>query len=58
MASRKGATSVIYVGGALIGINGLIMLSKGKTGLGIALVAIAVVLVVQRLIRNRRGVDT
>ena len=54
MSQPKDASGTIYAAGALLLLNGLMFLAKGKTALGAASAVIGFVLIVQRMIRNRK----
>lgn len=54
MIPPRDATRTIYAAGAILTLNGLMFLAKGNIPLGLASVVIGLVLIVQRIRRNRK----
>ena len=54
MSPNRDATNIAYTAGALLILNGLRLLANGHTALGVASVVVGSVLIVQRLLLNRK----
>lgn len=54
MGPNRDATNIIYAAGALLILNGLMQLAKGNTALGVASVILGPLLIIQRVLLNRK----
>lgn len=54
MVPQRDASSIAHVAGALVTMTGLQQLTMGNTGVGIAALILGPVIIVQRILRNRK----